>query len=440
MKKLIGITLVIAAMTGCAAGDVYDPSPDLEPGAIAAAKADGAFGSTEISLGERVTGNAAGTAIALFALELEAGDEMRVTVTRASGDLAPSAYLYRGTEHYVAPDDYDTADGRVTLNYGPSADGTHHIVVKAYEGVGAGEFELVTECTGGPCAGISADPVQRQSDCIEAAAQCSIAALPRYDGRVGDVTARRVFNDCLDAQADESCRTACDEEGAPVCGEVVAALPDLADQTMLCRDLLSSCLDDCAGMGGFYTPGSIGEAAASACWTGYFGNCAEFIGGHQACGGTEYDVGSVGECRARCAAVEGAWDEGPWDGCMEECDEIARQHDDFIREVADEAGEYVGVDSHEAFAAVRWDDVPSDVKWTVERRIRDFNELAESEGRTDTAALSDENILTISRDGEVVGYMIGVDYWIDHTLFDGGGINLYLNLEGEVVSDEEWWG
>jgi hypothetical protein len=40
----------------------------------------------------------------------------------------------------------------------------------------------------------------------------------------------------------------------------------------------------------------------------------------------------------------------------------------------------------------------------------------------------------------VVGYMIGLDYSIDHVLFDGGGVNLYLNLEGEVVSDEEWWG
>ena len=44
------------------------------------------------------------------------------------------------------------------------------------------------------------------------------------------------------------------------------------------------------------------------------------------------------------------------------------------------------------------------------------------------------------RGGEVVGYMVGIEYYIDDTLFDGGGENLYFNLNGELVYDAPWWG
>lgn len=441
MKKLIRVMMVALALTGCALNGGYDPTPDLEAGAVASAKADGAFGAEELSLGQRTSGDASGSAFSLYAIALDATDRVRVTVTRTAGDLRPAAYLYRGTEIYVAPDDYQVGDGTVTLEYAIEEGGEHHIVVKAYHGEGAGEFELATECTGGACAGISADPIQRQSDCIEAAAQCAIADLPRWDGRVGEVRARSIFDDCLAGQADPSCASACDGDGAPVCDEIVGQLPALADQDATCHSVLTSCLADCAGIGGYYGPSSLEETAASACWTGYFGNCEEYVWAHEACGGTDYAAGSVAECRARCVATEGAWDEGPWDGCMEPCDELARQHDDFIRSVAREAGEYVDVGSSEAFAYVPYAEVPERIRGAVQAQIETFDEEARASGRVnDHAMVSDENHFTISRDGEVVGYMIGVDYAIDDSLFDGGGQNLYYNLEGELVFDEEWWG
>ena len=41
---------------------------------------------------------------------------------------------------------------------------------------------------------------------------------------------------------------------------------------------------------------------------------------------------------------------------------------------------------------------------------------------------------------EVVGYFIGLDFFIDDPIFDGGGVNLYMNLNGDIISDETWSG
>lgn len=440
MKKLIGTMFVMLALTGCAV-DAYDPNtPDVGAGAVATAKADGAFGATELELGQLATGNAAGEAFSLYAIQLGETDRVRISVTRTSGDLRPSAYLYRGTEIFLPPSDYETGDGTVTLNYEIADGGEHHIVVKAYQGEGAGEFELATECLGGACAGISANPIQRQSNCIETAAQCAIRALPRYNGRVGAVTAQRVFDNCIAEQPAEACEDACAGDGAAVCDEIVSHLPGLADQPAACHDVLTQCLDQCDEIGGFYSADTIEDASASACWTGYNGNCVELMQGHSACGGTEYDAGTVDACEAMCAATEGAWDEGPWDGCMDECVALGRVHDDFIRGVAREAGEYVSIDGSDAFGYVAYAELADEVRSAVEWRIRRFDDEAAREMRTDTAHVSEENVFTITRDGQVVGYMVGLEYYIDHPLFDGGGMNLYLNLEGEVVVDEEWWG
>lgn len=440
MKRFFRILVVMLALTGCTASTGFDPMSDLDPGAIALAKADGAFGAQEIAFDQRVQGEAGGSAFSLYAMNLGETDELRITVNRTSGDLKPSAYLYRGTETFVEPVDYETRDGFVTLSYRIAAGGEHHIVVKAYEGRGNGAFELSVECTGGTCRGIPADPLQRQSRCIQQATRCAIDDLPRWNGRVADARSRSIFNGCLDAQEDQACRTACDDEGAPVCGEAVSRLPFLADQSTACHAVLNECMDRCTETSGFYTADSVGETAAMACWTGYNGNCAEFIADHQACGGSEYATGTVAECRARCGATEGAWDEGPWDGCMEECHEIARQHDDFIREVAREAGEYVELGSSSAFTFQRFADMPEDVHDRVQSRIEQFAEEAMRDGRTDYGYVSDEKLFTITRDGEVVGYMVAIEYAIDDTLFDGGGQNLYFNLEADIVSDETFWG
>ena len=442
MKKRILTMLVVAVMTGCASTG-YDPTlPDVDTGAISAAKADGAFGAETISLGDTATGTTAGDGFVLYAIHLDAGDRVRLNVRRTDGDLRPSGYLYRGTEVFVHPDDYEVDAGSVHLDYTIADGGEHHIVVKAYHGEGAGSFELVPECTGGTCdgSGIPTDPLLAQSYCIESATSCSIADLPRWGGAVAETRARNIFADCLAAEGD-LCANACDDaDGREACDLIIGQLPDLADQSTECVSVLNSCLDDCAGMGGYYSPYELSDTAASACWDGYNGNCLEFIGGHDACGGDSYSTGSLGECRARCSATEGAWDEGPWDGCMEPCDEMQDEIDVFISSVADEAGEYLRIDGSDAFGLARWEDLDSSSLWRVDYTIRQFDEAAMRDGRADRAARSEEVPFSITQNGEIVGYVVGVDYVIDAPLFDGAGVSLYINLDGELVTSVEWSG
>ncbi len=440
MKKLILMVLVVAAMTGCAMSS-YDPSaPELPEGAVAAAKADGAFGAQTIRLNELARGDAGGSAFSLFAIQLDETDQVRVSVMRTGGDLNPAAYLYRGTEDYIRPSSYETEDGRVALDYVLERGGEHHIVVKAYHGEGSGSFEVLVECIGGACAGVSADPLQRQSDCIEAAAQCAIQDLPRWDGRVGATRARSIFEGCLADEADATCAAACEGDGEAVCDVIVAALPDLADQSEACHGVLNTCLSACAEMGGYYDAYELGDTAASACWTGYNGNCQELIAGHAACGGADYAAGTRAECEAMCSATEGAWDEGPWDGCMDACNDLGREHDDFIRALADEVGEYPpNGESFGALDPVAYDALPELVREEVTVVIRRFDYEAMRAERTDRAFVSEE-VYTITRDGVVVGYFVGVEYHIDDPLFDGAGANLYLNALGDLVLRTEWTG
>ncbi|MFK7986212.1 MAG: hypothetical protein AB8I08_09280 [Sandaracinaceae bacterium] len=438
MRTFVTTLLVMFALAGCAA-DNFDTGSDLAPGTVASAKADGAFGSEELELGRTARGSTGGDGLVLYAIDLEEASEIQVTITRTGGDLRPSAYLYRGTEMFLAPDSYDAGADEVTLNYVIAASGEHHVVVKAYRGEGAGDFELSVTCIGGMCAGIPADPIVAQGLCIETAARCAIDTLPRFNGAVGAVRASSIFNGCLE-DAGAHCADACDGEGEAVCDTIIAELPGFADQSAECMGVMTSCLSSCSEFDGYYTAYDITDTAASACWTGYNGNCLELVAGHASCGGDEYTLGSVGECRATCGATEGAFDEGPWDGCMETCEELLDEVDDFIREVADDAGEYFRPDGVAALAPTTMDALPSDVRRAAGLWISDWNEDANAAGRTDTADLSEEAPYTITRDGEVVGYAVGVWYMIDDSRFDGGGTTLYYNLEGELVLDVEWWG
>jgi hypothetical protein len=48
--------------------------------------------------------------------------------------------------------------------------------------------------------------------------------------------------------------------------------------------------------------------------------------------------------------------------------------------------------------------------------------------------------MSIKKDGEIVGYIVSIWYYVDHPLFDGGGTHLYFNLNGVIVEEVEWWG
>ncbi|MFK7989249.1 MAG: PPC domain-containing protein [Sandaracinaceae bacterium] len=324
------LAVSVVALGACAAEDPVDFDPTAEPevgSAVSQAKADGAFGAQDINLGDSFDGETAGNAVALYAFFASSGDQIQIQVTRASGDLRPSAYLYEGVETSVRPTDYDASSSQVELNYTLSATGTYYIAVKAYRGEGAGEFEAVLSCTGGPCAGGSSlTGLARADQCLTRAADCALRELPSYDGRVGATTAENLLNSCL-AEAGSDCVDACDahEHLRQACDVIVGELPTLADTNRGCLVGLSYCLDICNEVSPFGY-GDEDYLITPTCWAGHqgdvssaTGHCLEYAADLTDCGGSEYEGDTLIGCEALCAATDGAWDEGPWDGCLDEC-------------------------------------------------------------------------------------------------------------------------
>ena len=450
MRRSVLVTCLFALAVGCAA----ETAPSIELAddpmlstAVGSAKADGAFGSRDIVMGQRVTGTTSGDGIVLYAIELEANDAFTVEVERVDGDLRPSAYLYQGTDTWIAPVDYEAGAESVSLNFQARAAGTHHIIVRAYRGEGAGGFELATTCTGGPCfTGTTLEGVALADSCIVRASDCIYTELPRYNGRVGLATAQNLLEECL-LREGVQCADACSaSEGTQAaCDTTIALLPELADVSRECLVEWTVCLDQCQE----FNPFGYGEEdflASTHCIGAaddFYNSCQLYIDGLSECGGSDYSAGTQAACTALCDSTEGAWDEGPFDGCYDSCSDIGHEWDAFIGEVADEAGEYVYVDESPAFRQVDLADVPANIVAEAQRYANELNAQAEDLGRTDRTEITEDEgkILEIVNEAEeVVGYFIGLDFFIDDPIFDGGGVNLYMNLNGDIISDETWSG
>ncbi len=115
--------------------------------------------------------------------------------------------------------------------------------------------------------------------------------------------------------------------------------------------------------------------------------------------------------------------------------------DAIIQRIADEVGEYFwGEDDPETFKPLRFDDLPEAVQATARDRERALNDALEREWGDNSAYISDEGPFEILHEGQRVGYVVSIDYWIEDSLFDGGGATLYLNTLGDVVDEVEWYG
>ena len=235
MRRLLCLVCILSA---CASdsdpnGDGFDPtaSPGLES-VIAEGKADGAFGSREISLNTTVTGETVGEAVVLYSIDLQGGDQFTVNVDRTSGDLRPAAYLYEDVTTFVRPTSFDVAASSVELNFAAATTGEHFIAVRAYRGQGGGEFSLTVTCTGGPCqTGSSLTGVARADQCITRASACFLRRIPSFNGRVGAATAQTVLTECLEEEGPD-CGGACDAatDLQNTCSAILDELPRLADE------------------------------------------------------------------------------------------------------------------------------------------------------------------------------------------------------------------
>jgi len=119
---------------------------------------------------------------------------------------------------------------------------------------------------------------------------------------------------------------------------------------------------------------------------------------------------------------------------------------DYIDDIADEAGEYPDFwDSSEwqgRIRMVQMSAVPQEIQEVFERELENAREelCYYDEGECTEGAEYGDVLAEILKDGQVVGYLLGIEYYIDDSLFDGGGLWLYFDHQGVLVESMEWWG
>ena len=118
-----------------------------------------------------------------------------------------------------------------------------------------------------------------------------------------------------------------------------------------------------------------------------------------------------------------------------------QDRDRLIQDIADEVGEYFwGEDDPDTFKPIRFDELPAAVQSTALDRESHLNEALGHQWEDNGAGISDEGPFEIHHEGQLIGYVVSIDYWIEDSLFDGGGTTVYLNTLGDVVEEIEWWG
>lgn len=329
--------LACALAAGCGNGEVIEQAYDPEWGAqamIATGKADGLVDlAQELTFEAVVSGRVSGEQLDLYRIDLKAGDTFKVLLTVESGDLNPHVMLFRGANTYVSSQEWSLTGQLLTKDYAVDFGGRHVLVVRAYQGDGAGKYTMSTTCTGGPCNGevvIDPEPEGISPDqagaCIGLARECALDRVGRYDGAVGDVRSKELWAECMaEAALDHgatSCQTACDgEEQAALCEGIRTALIFYADRTEACRTLVNDCMGWCYEAGGDGTAEEFWTSAEAVCWeNGFNGTCDGYARGHATCDGTEYAADTYPECYAACESTAGAWTDDLDMICTEECE------------------------------------------------------------------------------------------------------------------------
>lgn len=276
-----------------------------------------------IEIGELVTGSVDEQSVVLYHVELQRGDQLRVTKRVTSGDLAPHFTLFFSLSDHLRSQSFDVDDDGLVKTYEIEGSGRHLLAVRAFQHQGQGDYELEIECTGGPCNGeILVEPLENEAadDCIARAQQCAFDEMDRYNGAVGSVRARTLFEDCLaelQSVDGSSCVLACEDhpdadgfdqgERAEVCDDVIAELPFFADASGACLAALDDCMEQCVDLVEFNPFDSVFDQGFARCWTfGFNGTCPAYAREHESCGGA-LAANSDEECFAYCESTDGAW-------------------------------------------------------------------------------------------------------------------------------------
>lgn len=122
------------------------------------------------------------------------------------------------------------------------------------------------------------------------------------------------------------------------------------------------------------------------------------------------------------------------------------QMHDYIRDLADDAGEYARFDDDLAdkVNGISLGGLPAAVRSSADSFLADYAAdmcaWQETQPCQNGAEFADDAHYEIIKDGDVVGYVVSVWDYIDHPLWDGSGVTLYFDLDGALVTDVSWSG
>ena len=122
---------------------------------------------------------------------------------------------------------------------------------------------------------------------------------------------------------------------------------------------------------------------------------------------------------------------------------VQGDRDQFIADLADDMGEFfTPEDFPENFNMLgKLADLPDAVHDRAISRVEEISEdMKQASHDPSFADFADIPPHEILRDGEVIGYVVEVWFFIDHPLFDGGGTTLYFNPLGEIIDEVDWFG
>lgn len=328
MSVTLGLIAALSGLAGC----------ESSPEAQSANATEGVLGfAPPITYGDTVSGQIAAPQIDVWALDVKAGDKLRLEETVTSGDLKPDIVLFLGASaNHVSSDDFDVSTSTLTKDYTLDRNARYFVVVRGYQGHGSGSYTLSATCLGGPCAGeVPPPPVvelseQEKQECVAKSRVCALDKLPEYNGAVGAVRSQTVWDECISQTTIETavsdvpatCATACQgEEAAPVCEALVAMLPWLADQTSACVGKFNECIGACYDAGYGQADEGIEYGGEAVCTTGiaaFNGSCND-VRDLQVCGGP-WAADSCEACYIECHYTSGAWIDDLDTICSETCD------------------------------------------------------------------------------------------------------------------------
>jgi hypothetical protein len=385
MRLFIAALLALTTVAACAA-DTYDPSWDSN--ALAGGKADGlADDAPALTLDETPrSGDVGGDRMEIYKLSLQRTDRIEVVMEVTSGDLDPHMTLYRGLSTYVSSESWERDGNALRKVYEAEEQGTYFLAMRAYEQRGEGEYSVRAKCLDGPCAGNFPEPwteleVDDVEQCITQARRCAFAALPAYDGRVGDARSTSIFETCLASVSlddGSSCASACDWQPEETsfsydldaarnhCDYIVSILPFYADQDASCISELDSCFSDCAYYAQYsYGVDGFGDTAESMCLGGGFnGSCDTYARLTPACNGPAPEDGYA-LCEYRCRSVDGAFVDDIQDICGGDAGcYLEEMCPADVNAAADHCGGRTESD-HECIRE-RLDEMHSDCEWNFE--------------------------------------------------------------------------